>query len=630
MQQTARFGTWKSPLSPIDVSRGSTKIRDCFWDEKTLYWVEARPENLGRSTLIRHGTKSEEILPAPWNIRTRVHEYGGQACTAKKGTIYFVENADQQIYRFRADSADSKPVAVTREPGCRFADLNIHPTLPVLFAVCERHVAGEKFPRNEIVEISLRTGQVVVLVEGADFYLSPRISPAGDQLAWIEWNHPAMPWDQTRAFVADWKQEAVLLQNRREWTDLDPESVSQIAWSEKGDLFFTSDRTGWWNLYRLTPAALRGDLKAKECYPVDAEFSRPAWIFGQSQFACLGGQVVCAQSSNGSWKLGVWSEHGPFESLALPFTEFDSVVSNGERIAFIASHSKTRAALYTWHPDEGLHCVWKMPPNPILEDYVSEPQSRYCNATMGLVQFFLYPPYNPNYQAPAGTLPPLVVICHGGPTAAAQTGLNPAIQYWTTRGFAVADVNYSGSTGFGRPYRERLRGKWGILDVKDCEAVASSLVKNGEVDPRRVVIRGSSAGGLTVLNALITSPVFSAGASYYGVTDLGALAEDTHKFEAHYLDSLVGPWPGAKATYDERSPIYNADLLKKPVIFFQGLEDKVVPPSQSENLYRRLQAMGIATRYLAFAEEAHGFRRQETLVAALSAETEFYKEVLGL
>jgi dipeptidyl aminopeptidase/acylaminoacyl peptidase len=471
--------------------------------------------------------------------------------------------------------------------------------------VRERHLDDGQVV-NDLVVLTLdRDGEPEVVAEGHDFYAAPRFGPGG-RLAWLCWDHPRMPWDGTELEV-----------DGRRVAGGPEESVSQPRWSPEGVLHWISDRTGWWNLYR----------QGQPLAPMEAEFAGPDWAFGQSTYAFLpGGRVVATWTGGGTGRLGLLGE----EPLDLPYRSFSSLRAYGDKVAVVAASPTAAPCVVVVDPATGeVTIVRESRPTPVDPGYLSTPRPVSFATTGGRTAHALfYPPANRDCEAPAGELPPLVVTSHGGPTAAASTALDLRTQFWTSRGVAVVDVDYGGSTGYGRPYRQALAGQWGVVDVDDCVAAARHLAGAGEVDGRRMVVRGSSASGLTALLAL-TRGVFAAGASLYGVADLAALATDTHKFESRYLDGLVGPWPEAADVYRERSPVHQADRLSAPLIVFQGLDDKVVPPAQAEVLVDALRRAGLPFAYLTFPGEGHGFRRAETLRRVVEAELSFYGQVLG-
>ncbi len=547
----------------------------------------------------RPGGEPVDVLPPPFSARTTVHEYGGGAFCVRDGTVFFSNFDDQRLWRL---DPGQPPRPITDEAGARYADGDLSPDGTRLACVHERHLDGEVV--NDLVVVPADgSGPPAVVAGGHDFYAAPRHSPDG-RLVWLAWDQPRMPWDGT---------------------ELEPgpvaggpeESVSQPRWSPAGALHWISDRTGWWNLYR----------EGEPLRPADAEFAGPDWGFGQSTYAFLpGDRVVATWTAGGTGRLGVVGE----APLDLPYTSFSSVRAFGERVAAIAASPTQAPAVVIVDPTDGtVDVVRRSRPTPVDPGYLSSPQPLDFATTGGRTAHALfYPPANRDCEAPAGELPPLVVTSHGGPTGAASTDLNLRTQFWTSRGIAVVDVDYGGSSGYGRAYRRQLHGQWGVVDVDDCLAAARHLAGAGRVDGRRMVVRGSSASGLTALLAL-TRGVFAAGASLYGVADLSALATDTHKFEARYLDGLVGPWPEAAEIYRTRSPLHQADRLSAPLIIFQGLDDKVVPPAQAEVLVAALRAAGLPFAYLTFEGEGHGFRKAETIRRVVEAELSFYGQVLG-
>jgi dipeptidyl aminopeptidase/acylaminoacyl peptidase len=491
--------------------------------------------------------------------------------------------------------------------------------------VRERHLDGEVV--NDLVVVatdgSFRTR---VIAEGHDFFSSPRLNSDGTVIAWLSWDHPRMPWDGTELWEAEVGAEFEVAQPRLVAGGPE-ESVTQPRYSPDGRLHFVSDRTGWWNLY----ADDGGQSRALA--PMDAEFANPDWVFGQATYAFLAdGTVVAAWSRSGLENLGFLVPGAvAFESVPTPFTEFGGLTPFDSGVVAIAGSAVEAPAVVEIALPDGAHTDLKRSRSTVLpRALLSAPRPIEFPTEGGLTAHALfYPPVNPDFVAPAGERPPLMVVSHGGPTSSTESTLDYELQFWTSRGFAVVDVNYGGSTGYGRAYRERLRGRWGIVDVDDCVNVARWLADQGEVDGARMVIRGGSAGGYTTLCALTFRDVFAAGASYFGVADAGALARDTHKFESRYLDGLIGPWPEARATYEERSPIFHTDRLRTPLILLQGLEDKVVPPDQAQMMADALLEHGVAFAHITFEGEQHGFRQAKNIKRAAEAELAFYGEVLG-
>jgi dipeptidyl aminopeptidase/acylaminoacyl peptidase len=618
----APYGTWRSPLTADRLATAGRRVADVVCEGSTVYWGETRPSEAGRVTIMRRITDGSitEILSAPMSARSRVHEYGGGAFCVADGVIYFSNFNDNRMYRLVPDAT---PVPLTAEGRWRYADCVVDRQRSRLIGVREDHTRDGE-PRNEVVAIDLATGEVKVLASGHDFYSNPRLSPSGDQLCWLQWDHPNMPWDGTTLCCATVAPDGLLAQPAAIAGGFD-ESIYCPQWSPDGILHFVSDRTGWWNLYRLrdgTPEAL---------WPLAAEFGVPHWNFGTATFGFDREDIICIYGQPGMWKLArIPAAGGQPHEFHLPYSELGNLrVDDGQALLVAASPTEP-PALVSIALASGKATVLRQPSDlTIGPSLVSLPEAITFPTDGGTAHGFYYAPNNPDFLAPSGERPPLIVIGHGGPTSSTSIAFSPAIQFWTSRGFAVLDVNYGGSTGYGRAYRERLNGAWGIRDVADCVNGAKYLVARGDVDGKRLVIRGGSAGGYTTLCALAFHDVFRAGASHYGIGDLEALAKDTHKFEQRYLDRLVGPHPARRDLYIARSPIHHVDKLSCPIIFFQGLEDRVVPPAQAETMVAALRAKGIPVAYVAFEGEQHGFRRAENIQRALEAELYFYGRVLG-
>lgn len=598
--------------------------------DEDVYWLEGNPTEGGRTTVVRlarDGSRTE-LTPAPLYVRTRVHEYGGGAYLAWHRTVFFSNFADQRLYR---QDPGTPPRAITPEPqvpaGLRYADATITSDGRTLLCVRERHTSAEgPEATNELVALAADgSGEARIIAGGHDFYSSPRLSPDGRQLAWLSWDHPHMPWDGTELWVADLAPDGSL-NAQRQLAGGDQESIFQPEWSPDGVLHFVSDRTGWWNLYRLR------DGTAEALAPMDAEFGSPQWVFGMSTYAFLAdGRIACIVSQNGFDHLALLRPGEPLQDAILPYTTYGRIRASGNTLVFTAASPTESAAVIRLDTNTLELTVLgrSLDPSAVPADgYVSRPRAiSFATANGATAYAIYYPPTNADFTGPSGELPPLIVKSHGGPTGMTQAQLDLGTQYWTSRGFAVVDVNYGGSSGYGRAYRERLRGQWGIVDTEDCINAARYLASRGDVDGRRLAIRGGSAGGYTTLCALVFHDDFAAGASYYGVADCEALATDTHKFESRYLDGLIGPYPEAREVYYARSPIHFADQLSCPVILFQGLEDRVVPPSQAEEMVAALRAKDLPVAYLAFAGEQHGFRKAETIKRTLEAELYFYSRV---
>ena len=623
----APFGSWKSPLSAERIAAGSKSLAAPRIDGGDVVWLEGLAAEGGRVAAVRRsggGTGRRVVTPAPFNVRSRVHEYGGGALLADSGTLYFSNFADNLVY---AQGPDAAPVALTSEPAHRHADFAIDRRRARLIAVREDHAQAGTDPRNSLVALPLAGGAGTELAGGMDFYAAPRVSPDGTRLAWLCWNHPRMPWEGTELWLADLDADGAPTRARRIAGGPD-ESLVQPVWSPRGELFVVSDRSGWWNLYRVVGDALVAVL------PMAAEFGQPMWVFGQAMYGFTGDDEIVATyfEQAQSRLVRIDLARGTAQPVATPFTDIDDLCAGPGFVVALAASPTEAPQVVRIDAASGGHEVLARSVDPAPDPgYVSvaEPIA-YGSAGGRTAHAFFYPPRNRDFAAPAGERPPLVVMGHGGPTSMARSSLRLAIQYWTSRGFAVLDVNYGGSSGYGRGYRDLLRGTWGVVDVEDCVAGARHLADTGRVDGARMAIRGGSAGGFTTLAALAFHRVFKAGAIYFGVSDLAALDADTHKFESRYTGYLVAPpGPERERLYAERSPAQHADRLSCPMIFFQGLDDKVVVPAQSEVMVAALKARGVPVAYLAFEGEGHGFRRKETLQRTIEAEAWFYARVFG-
>ena len=628
-KQLALPGAWPSSISAATVAAGAAPLSQTAIDGKDVYWLAGRASEGGRNTLLRQrGGQIEELTPAgdtAFNVRTRVHEYGGGALLVDGGTVYFSHFADNRLYVQRAGEA---AVALTAAGTRRYADFVLDRARDRLIAVCEDHAncTAGGYPDNLLVAVGL-DGVETTLAAGSDFYAAPRLSPDGRQLAWLTWSHPRMPWQGTELWLADIAADGSLAPARLVAGGAD-EAICQPEWSPAGVLHFVSDRSGWWNLYRFNNGA------STALCVMDAEFGSPHWVFGNAMYGFISAtEIACTYIDKAVSHLARLSTvDGRLTPIATPYQEIRELRVAGDVIVFLggAPTIATELARIDLSSGERTVLATSLLDAPATAG-LSVPQAiSYPSANGRTAHAFYYPPMNATYQAPEGVKPALMVIGHGGPTSMATNTLKLATQYWTSRGFAVLDVNYGGSTGFGRAYRDALKGQWGVVDVDDCVAGARYLAEQGLVDADRLVIRGGSAGGLTVLCALAFHDVFKAGASYYGVSDLAGLDDDSHKFESHYTDYLIAPQPQAQALYRERSPIHHAGKLKSPMIFFQGLDDRVVPPPQSEVMVEALRGAGVPVAYLTFEGEGHGFRKRDTIVQTLEAELYFYLTIFGV
>jgi dipeptidyl aminopeptidase/acylaminoacyl peptidase len=642
-QQIVPYGAWKSPITSSLIVAQSISLMEVRLDGNDIYWLEGRPQERGRYVVVRASADGavRDVNAAPYNARTRVHEYGGGSWLVTGGTVYFSNFADGRLYRQDAGGGD--PVALTPAPpdpehNWRYADGLIDRGRNRWIGVREDHSdASKPYPDNTIVAVPLAGAPEAgrVLAAGHDFFSSPQLSPDGRKLAYLAWDHPNMPWVGTTLYLVDLGDDGMPAGPPTAIAGGPSESLFQPEWSPDGSaLIFVSDRTGWWNLYRY-------DLTTRDTRPLAsmrAEFGQPQWQFAMSTYAFAGrNRIVAAYVENGLGSLALIDlASGRLTRLDLPFTDFSSVrADGGDRVVFRGGAFDRPPSIVRLDLASNKHQVLRR-----STDVADDEAIRRCLAPVQAIEFptengktafaLYYPPTNPDYAAPAGEKPPLVVRCHGGPTSAATSTLALGIHYWTSRGIAVIDVNYGGSTGYGREYRDRLHLTWGIVDVDDCINGAKYLAGQNLVDARRSAITGGSAGGYTTLAALTFRDYFAGGASHYGVSDAAALAKDTHKFESRYLDWLIGPYPAEAARYRERSPADHAERLKRPVIFFQGDEDKIVPPNQTEKMVDALRRNKVPVGYLLFAGEQHGFRQAANIQRALDAELYFYSfQVFG-
>lgn len=621
--KVAPFGSWKSPITSELIVAQSIGLAEIRLDGGEPYWLETRPHEGGRGVVV----SGRDLVPPPFNVRTRVHEYGGGAWTVVDGTLYFSHDRDQRLYRLKRGAGEPEPL--TPEGAFRYADGIIDKRRSLWIGVREDHSVAGHEPANTLVAVDLsQPSHGRVLAQGHDFYSSPKLSPDGGWLAYLAWDHPRMPWVGTTVYVMQLDAAGLRVGDAVSIAGGADESIFQPEWSPDGSaLFFTSDRTGWWNLYR------RGwpSGRIEPVLPMEAEFGQPQWFFGMSTYAFAGaGRLVCSYASKGLGRVSVIDlQSGKLNPIDLPYSEFSSVRAEGDLVVFRAGSPSIPASFVqlslTTGRTEVLKKATALADDANLARYFTGVEAvEFPTEGDGTAFGLFYPAFNPDYQAPEGDRSPLVVKCHGGPTSAASSILDLRTQYWTSRGISVLDVNYGGSTGFGREYRLRLDGNWGIVDVDDCVNGARYLADVGRVDGSRSVITGGSAGGFTTLAALTFRDYFRGGASHFGVSDLAALAHDTHKLEARYLDSLVGPYPEREDLYRERSPLFHAERLAVPVIFFQGEEDRVVPPSQAEAMVEKLRRKGLPVGYFLFSGEQHGFRKAESIQRALDAELYFF------
>jgi dipeptidyl aminopeptidase/acylaminoacyl peptidase len=625
-QKISPYGSWKSPITSDLIVADTIGLGGIDIIGENIYWQELRPKEDGRIVVVRRSPdgKTTDLTPQPFNARTRVHEYGGHAYTVNNGTLYFSNYTDQRLYRL---DPGGTPRPITPETEFRYADYIVDRRHKFLYGVREDHTgSGEAV--NTLVKVRTdgdkNGGEVIV--SGNDFYSSPRLSPDGSKLAWLTWNHPNLPWDGTELWVGEVNEDGSVNSSERVAGGPD-ESIFQPEWSPDGVLYFISDRSNWWNLYRWQ------DGNVETLYPLEAEFGEPQWIFGMSTYAFESPRrIICTYSQRGVYHLAsLDTETLKLEEIETEYTYIRGVKTAPGRVLFLVGSPTQKLSVVLLDLNEGREEVLRYSSESKIDpEYTSIPQEVEIPTEYGRIAYgFFYPPNNKDFKAPEGEKPLLLVMSHGGPTGATIPVYNSEIQYYTSRGIAVLDVNYGGSTGYGRAFRQRLNGQWGVVDVDDCVNGARHLVSSGEVDGNRLMITGGSAGGYTTLCALTFRDVFKAGASHFGIGDLETFVGDTHKFESRYLDNLVGPYPEKRDLYRDRSAINYTDQLDCPLILFQGSEDKIVPPNQSQKMYEAVKAKGLPVAYLEFEGEQHGFRKAENIKRALDAELYFYAKVFG-
>ena len=623
MTVTKTCGTWESPITSEMLVGGAVRLGEIVTDGDDVWWAESRPDEGGRTVLVRNGIdQTDENI----NVRTLVHEYGGSAWTVRNETLVYSQYSDQRLYR-RDKSNHSIPL--TPEPeiqqGCRYADGRITNNEEWYVCVRELHNKSNEEPSNEIVAVPLDgSGQIKVLVSGPDFVSSPRLSKKGDQIAWVQWNHPNMPWDDTQLCVASLKE--MTLTNQKV-VKSKAESFFQPEWDDQGNLYVVSDRNNWWNLFRVDQST--NDMDLIPLTNIEAEIGLPQWVFGQSRYVFVGDEIWLVYREAGIDNLATLLPDGRLEKIEIDATEIESVTNYQDGIVATVSSWKAESLVAFVNRKE-IRPLSKTRDLGIDENWFPVPETfTYQTSDSEKAHALFYSPTNPEYEISEKEKPPLIVLAHGGPTAAARRQLQLSITYWTSRGFGVADVDYRGSTGYGRSFRNRLRNSWGLADVEDCVSVAKYLVDQKKVDKNKLAIKGGSAGGFTVLAALTFHDTFTAGASRYGIADLAILAKDTHKFESRYLDRLVGKWPEDEETYKQRSPIHHIEQLSTPMVILQGSEDPIVPPNQAHLMAQKLKENDIPHALIEFPDEGHGFRKAPNITKAIESELAFFSHIFG-
>jgi len=633
MLTTTSYGTWTSPITAEMIAEGSSSILNMQIHDNATYWCEFRPTNKGRYTIVKRdfSGKTQDATDPEFNVRTFVHEYGAGAFTASKGIIYASNAKDSAIYIIKPGHTPHKLTEGQTTvklgdkltwKGARFTDLRV--TSAGLIAIGECHEPGQ-LVENFLALINTSKGTYQKIASGYDFFASPAVSPDGKKIAWLCWNLPNMPWTKSELWIGD-LSSAGTVENAHHIISDAYESVLEPQWSADGTLYFISDRyKGWWNLH-----AYSNDIIENIC-PMEAEIGGPFWIFDQSAYALLNNKIFFAFNKNGEKKLAVVDlKTKQLELIQHDGIAYQHIRSGPNFIQCVAGYSQKEEEIIQIEDSPGYPIsIITSKPMKVDEGYISPAQHIAFPSNERTAYGYYYPPKNKDYKIPTNEKPPLVVMIHGGPTAQARGSFQLKQQFWTSRGFAVLDVNYGGSTGYGRAYRDLLNHNWGIVDVEDCENGALSLVRKGFVDPNKLVIRGGSAGGYTTLAALAFKKTFKAGADYFGVADITALANDTHKFESTYMNELIGLYPEEKDLWESRSPINSVHKISSPLIIFQGENDPIVPKNQSIMIYEALKKKGIKTELHLYPDEEHGFRKVENLVHSLNREAEFYLEVFN-
>lgn len=657
MKKVASYGSWKSPITADLIVQKTIGFGQLAIDGEDVYWIERRPQEKGRGVIIKRSKNGEttEVNPSEYNARTRVHEYGGGDYLVHNGVVYFTNFADQNIYEIaNSQNGEWRIKNLTNTKDICYADYVMDENRNRLIAIREDRTKSVIDAVNSIAAIDLATGKQTILVQGNDFYSNPRISPDGTKLAWLTWNHPNMPWDETELWMAEITADGTL-SNEKKIAGEKEESIFQPEWAPDGTLYFVSDKTNWWNLYRFIDAAgpvsrqphshPQGDpgrgaprleppaFTIEPFFTIDAELGKPQWVFGMSTYGFLDtGELLTYYSKDGELTLtAIDTKTKTQRFIDVPFSGISELRVQGNTVLLYGYYIEKSAEVCILNHETGeVTTVKEATTLRVEKEYLPVPQSiEFPTSDNAVAYANFYPPTNKEYDGPEGENPPVIVFVHGGPTSAAVKSFDLKISYWTSRGFAIVDLNYRGSTGFGRKYRDALKDNWGIADVEDAVHVVKYLGEKGLVDPTKAAISGGSAGGYTVLAALTFKDTFKAGASYYGISDLELLAHDIHKFESRYLDSLVGPYPQEKQRYIDRSPIHFTDKLKTPVIFFQGLEDLIVPPNQAEVMVEALKEKKVPVAYVPFEGEQHGFRQSKNIKRALEGEYYFYSKVFG-
>ena len=619
------YGTWPSDLTAEMVAGKTARLMEPSINQNRLFWLETRPNEKGRvAIMLRENNKSRCILPNPLSVKSKVHEYGGGAYCINKSCVYFVLADDQQIYFADFTLPLFEPKPLTNQPGLRFADLQFDSARNRIIAVCEDHSDSLEEPVNSLVSIDAQIlSPIEVLHRGYDFYSFPRISPNGNRLAWNGWNHPNMPWDNTELWLSHLSHDGQITHSTHINRDVS-ESIFQPQWSPDNQLFFVSDRNDWWNIYTYT------DHTITQVTDINGEFATPQWTFNMSTYGFLDcSTLIATYSQEGTWHLcKVDIPSKTISKIACDCVNIFGVTAQDNTGYFLGSTPMSQLGVYQYSAKNSLANITETKPVINSNNISTAEKITFQSNNHSSTYAFYYAPKNAQYACSGE--PPVIVICHGGPTGSTNIGLELKIQFWTTRGFAVLDVNYRGSTGYGRKFRQSLHKNWGAYDIEDVCAATEYVIAHKMAHPHQCIIKGSSAGGYTVLSALTFADTFHAGVSLYGIGDLKILIDDTHKFEARYLDSLIGEYDSHKKTYFDRSPINFTENLNCPILIFQGTEDRVVPPNQAKLMAEAVDKKSIPVSLVLYENEGHGFRNADNIIHMLKAELEFYQRVFKL
>ena len=623
----SHYGSWESTITPEKITEGGLRFSEIRSNGSDLYFLEGRPEESGRYVIVKQASdgKISDAIPKEFNSRNAVHEYGGGSYAVGQKNIYFTNWNDQRIYKVNGENVNP----ITKEPpfekSIRYSDLTLSIDEEWLFCVRETHFEKEE-AKNELVAISTTENSQIVLCTGRDFYSSPRINPTNKEICWLEWDHPNMPWDGTELFIANFDLDGL---SEIKFIDGSKNiSIIQPEWSDSGELIYISDESGWWNLKKYSENTTATILDE------ETDHGEPAWNFGVRTYFLKDDYIYLRGSSKNNnkgliRKINISGEI--IEEIEVLHTSIGGLTHHENKALYIGASPVSNSEIVSYDlMKKNEETIKESNPVKIDIEEISIPEEISFPTTQNAIAYgYFYKPKNKNFQGESEEKPPLLVISHGGPTSATSNALNLSIQYWTNRGIAVADINYRGSTGYGKKFRDSLKGNWGVYDTDDCIAAVDHLSEKGLVDSSRVAIKGGSAGGYTTINALTFHDRFAVGATYYGIADLSVFIDDTHKFESKYLESLIGKYPEEKEKYYERSAINFTDQLSCPMIIFQGTEDKIVPPSQAEIMAQGLRDKKIPFSLIMYEGEQHGFRQSKNIISSLESEIYFYSKVLG-